>query len=269
LSELMADRSAELLGWRAGRAGFPLLLKFLDAHQPLSVQVHPGDAQAARLNPPDLGKTEAWFVLHAEPGSVIYAGLKRGFDRRAFEREVRRGTTELCLHRIEPRAGDCVFIPAGVVHALGAGLMVAEIQQSSDTTYRLFDWNRLGPDGLPRVLHVEQALDVIDYEYGPVSVQRPWPTARAFVERLVECDKFVWDRWRFSGDESIAGDGRCHLVAVTRGSVAVAGDPVGHPLERGHTMLIPAACPEVRLSAAGECELLDAYLPSGEPRRNQ
>jgi mannose-6-phosphate isomerase len=261
LGELTAKRSDELLGSPASQAGFPLLLKFLDAHQPLSVQVHPDDVQAARQNPPDRGKTEAWYVLHADPGSVIYAGLKRGFDRRAFEREVRRGTTELCLHRIEPREGDCVFIPAGVVHALGAGLMVAEIQQSSDTTFRLFDWNRLGPDGQPRLLHVDQALHVIDYEHGPVFVQRPQPTGKAFVERLVECDKFVWDRWRFTGEESIGGDGRCHLLAVAKGSITITGDPAGAPLERGQTMLIPAACPALRLSAAEDCELLDAYLP--------
>src|SRR5207245_2472669 len=111
---------------------------------------------------PDLSKTEAWVVLHAEPGSLIYAGLKRGFDRAALQREVQRGTTELCLHRLEPKPGDCLFIPAGTVHALGAGLLVAEIQEASDTTFRLFDWNRVGPDGNPRPLHVEQALATID-----------------------------------------------------------------------------------------------------------
>src|SRR5690606_25050283 len=122
---------------------FPLLFKLLDAQKTLSVQVHPDDRRAALLNPPDYGKTEAWVVLDAEPGSLIYAGLKRGFDRHALAREIARGTVELCLHRFEPQPGDCVFIPAGVVHALGTGLLIAEIQQSSDTTYRLFDWNRV------------------------------------------------------------------------------------------------------------------------------
>ena len=116
-----------------------------------------------RLTPPDLGKTEAWLILDAQPGSRIYAGLKFGFGRAELRREVERGRTELCLHSFEARAGQCLFIPAGTVHALGAGLLVAEIQQASDTTYRLFDWNRTGPDGQPRKLHVEEALAAIDY----------------------------------------------------------------------------------------------------------
>jgi mannose-6-phosphate isomerase len=238
-----------------------LLFKFLDANQQLSVQVHPNDLQAARQQPPDRGKTEAWYILHADAGSVIYAGLKRGFDEAALRREVQRRTTELCLHRIEPRVDDCVFIPAGVVHALGAGLMVAEIQQSSDTTFRLDDWNRLGPDGRPRPLHIDQALQVIDYRHGPVAVQRPQPTRVDHVERLVECDKFVWDRWRFRETVQLGGDDRFHLLAVVAGSIVVADDPTGQPLARGDTMLIPAACSAVRLNSADESVLLDAYLP--------
>ena len=152
------------------------MFKFLDAQKTLSVQVHPNDDQAARLDPPDLGKTEAWVVLAAEPGSRIYAGLKRGFDRHALEREVHRGTCELCLHSFEPQPGDCVFIPAGTVHALGAGLVVAEIQQASDTTFRLFDWNRVDRDGKPRPLHIRESLDTINYLRGQVQPQTPAAT---------------------------------------------------------------------------------------------
>ena len=155
LGDLRADRGQELFGRHHPQSRFPLLFKFLDCEKMLSVQVHPDDAQAAQLTPPDFGKTEAWVVLAAEPNSVIYAGLKRGFDRHALEREVHRGTCELCLHRLEPKPGDCLFLPAGAVHALGAGLVIAEIQQTSDATFRLFDWNRLGADGKPRPLHVE------------------------------------------------------------------------------------------------------------------
>src|SRR4029079_15951455 len=126
--------------------------------------------------------------------SVVYAGLKRGFDRAALEREVHRGTTELCLHKFEPRGGDCIFIPAGTVHALGAGLLVAEIQQASDTTYRLYDWNRLGPDGKPRALHVEQGLAATDFSAGNVGPRPPVPTSELGLERLVECEKFILDR---------------------------------------------------------------------------
>ncbi len=272
LAELVRSHSHDLLGRHAPLPRFPLLFKFLDCNHALSVQVHPNDEQAKKLDPPDLGKTEAWVILAAEPGSVIYAGLKPGFDRSALEREVHRGTTELCLHKVEPRVGDCIFIPAGTVHALGAGLVVAEIQQASDTTYRLFDWNRVGAGGQPRQLHVEQSLDVIDYDAGPVSPQVPRSTQRPYVERLVECDKFLLDRWRLreagvspAGDNgseelSIGGDGRFHIVAVLDGEVRLSGDPSGRPMQKGDTALIPACLTE-SLEVGPEAILLDAYLP--------
>jgi mannose-6-phosphate isomerase len=261
LGELVRERADELLGRHAPLARFPLLFKFLDAHKTLSVQVHPDDVQAERLDPPDLGKTEAWVVLDAQPGSLIYAGLKRGFDRAALERELTRGTCELCLHRFEPKPGDCIFLPAGMVHAVGAGLVVAEIQQSSDVTYRLFDWNRAGPDGRPRTLHVEQALAAIDFDYGPAAPQTPGPGAGPHVERLVECDKFVLDRWKVTSPEAIGGDDRCHLLAVLEGELMIAGDPDERPLKKGDTALVPASLGATELRPRGPTVLLDAYLP--------
>ncbi len=152
LGDLVRLRAAELFGRCHPQANFPLLVKFLDAAQSLSVQVHPNDEQAARLDPPDLGKTEAWYILAADPGSRIYAGLRPGVEREQLAEAIAQGTCEKMLHCFEPKAGDCLFIPAGTVHALGAGLLVAEVQQSSDTTFRLYDWNRVGPDGKPRAL---------------------------------------------------------------------------------------------------------------------
>ena len=261
LQTLVAEHGAELLGRHHPQDRFPLLFKFLDCQRVLSVQVHPNDEQGAKLTPPDLGKTEAWIVLDVQPGALVYAGLKRGFDQDALAREVSRGTTELCLHQFTPQAGDCIFIPARTVHALGAGLLVAEIQQASDTTYRLFDWNRVGPDGKPRALHVAESLATIDYSAGPVSPQIPQPTSRPHVEQIVACDKFIVDRWKFSGSESLAADDRCHLLVVLAGEVRVENDPTGKPLVGGETMLVPAACLPVKLSAANECTLLEICLP--------
>lgn len=261
LNELVRELGPRLLGAGAS-ARFPLLFKFLDAHQALSVQVHPNDEQAARLVPPDLGKTEAWVVVHADPGSVIYAGLKRGFDRAAFVREVQRGTTELCLHRFEPRVGDCVLIPAGTVHALGAGLVIAEIQQASDTTFRLFDWNRVGADGRPRQLHIEQALGVIDFARGPVVPQTPQPTGRPGVERLVDCDKFVLHRWRVSpatSCEPLGGDGRLRILVVLEGAARFDGDEV---LTKGQTALLPAGAAAVPVTPLEPTTLLEIAPPS-------
>ena len=261
LSELVTLHGQALLGRHAPQQQFPLLIKFLDAHSQLSLQVHPDDARAARLTPPSRGKTEAWVILAAEPGSYLFAGLRRGIDRALLTHEVARHTCELCVERIQPRPGDCYFLPAGVLHALGPGLLVAEVQQTSDVTYRLYDWNRLGPDGKPRALHIEEALDAIDYDFGPVSAARPQPTDRPFVERLVACDKFVLDRWKFSQKASAGGDQRAHVIMVLSGAVEVAGDPVAAPLETGGVLLLPAGIAAVEMRPRGEVVLLDAYLP--------
>jgi mannose-6-phosphate isomerase len=262
LNEIAAQSGAELFGSQPVQPRFPLLFKFLDANAPLSVQVHPNDAQAAKCDPPDRGKTEAWIILAADPGSVIYAGLKRGFDRPALEREIARGTVELCLNRIEPKAGDCILLAAGLVHAIGAGLLIAEIQQSSDMTYRLFDWNRLGPDGKPRPLHVREALDVIDFDRGPISPTAPMSTERQYVTRLAACDKFVVDRWQIALPREAAGDGRFHILSVIEGAISVDGDATGRPLKMGETILLPASAGPARLDPQPpNAVLLDIYLP--------
>jgi mannose-6-phosphate isomerase len=256
LGELVASRGAELLGRHHPLPRFPLLVKFLDARETLSVQVHPDDAAAARATPPDSGKTEAWVVLAAEPGATIYAGLKPGVDRPHLAAAIEQGTCAECLHGFQPQPGDCVFLPAGTVHALGAGLLVAEIQQASDITYRLFDWNRVGSDGKSRALHVEQGLAAIDYSRGPVG-----PQMASSAARLVACDKFVLDRWEIDSPQSIQCDGRCRIITILEGAVEIAGDPAGSPLARGGTALLPACLGDVRLKPLGKTVFLDACLP--------
>ena len=262
LGDLVRRHGAELLGDHAPLKQFPLLFKFLDAQKDLSVQVHPNDQQAAQLVPPDRGKTEAWIVLHAEPGSRIYAGLQPGVDRAALERAVADGTADACLHCVPAQVGDCLLIPAGTVHAIGAGLVIAEIQQSSDTTYRLYDWNRVGPDGQPRELHVAAALEVTDFERGPVNPLITIPAAEANVTPLARCDKFVVDRRQSALPLTIGGDSRCHLLVPESGSVSLAGDPTHAPLEPGQTALIPAAAGTCRVTPDGQATLLDIYLPA-------
>jgi mannose-6-phosphate isomerase len=261
LHELVTGHGPALVGRHHPQRQFPLLFKYLDCQQTLSVQVHPNDDQAARLDPPDLGKTEAWVVLSAEPGSRIYAGLKPGVDRPTLERELARGTCEACLHQFEPRVGDCLLIEAGTVHALGAGLLVAEIQQASNTTYRLFDWNRLDRDGNARPLHIQQSLDTIDYSRGPVDSITPQPTDRPSVERLIACDKFVLDRWRLDSSQRLANDDRFHIIADIQGKVLVQADESENELQRGDTLLIPASCRQIEFVPQGRAVLLDMYLP--------
>ncbi len=244
----------------------PLLLKYLDCQRVLSVQVHPDDDYAAGMQPPDLGKTEAWYVISAQPGAKLYAGLKEGVDVRALKFAIEAGTLQDCLHVIEPQAGECVFIPAGTVHALGAGVLVAEIQQASNTTFRLFDWNRVDKDGIPRALHVSQGLDVIDFERGPCEIQTPQTTRQAGRTRLVECEKFVLDRLQSPAEMQIAGDQRFHLLTAPHGPVEIRWDTVNHsPLETlqvGESVLLPAAMPPIEVTfRQPQSVLLDMYLP--------
>ena len=169
LQERLGER---LLGQAAASGNFPLLIKLLDANRWLSVQVHPDDAYAHE-HAGEPGKTELWIILHAEPGAELIYGLKAGVDRERLAQAAATGAIERMLHRVPIRAGDAVYLPAGTVHALGPGAIVAEIQQNSDTTYRLYDWGRAAADGHPRPLHLQQALDVIDWRVVEPEIARP------------------------------------------------------------------------------------------------
>lgn len=265
LHTLVEEYGSELLGrhspQQALQKRFPLLFKFLDAQKNLSLQVHPNDQQAQKLDPPDLGKTEAWVVLAAEPGSKVYAGLKPGVDREQLAQHATTGIVDQCVHQFEPRAGDCLLLEAGTVHAVGAGLLIAEIQQSSDTTYRLFDWNRLGTDGQPRELHIEQSLATIDFARGPVSAQIPQPTGTPGCERLVECNKFILDRWQTAEPFTCGGDDRCHLLAIVEGTAKLAGDMAEAPFQKGCSALLPASCGTTEIRPQGRVVVLDMVMP--------
>lgn len=267
LAELLAAYGPEVLGPHHPLPRFPLLLKFLDARRTLSVQVHPNDAQAALLDPPDLGKCEAWVVLAAESGSRIYSGLKAGVDRNELAARLAAGDCEACLHSFEPAVGDCVLIPPGTVHALGEGLLIAEIQQSSDTTYRLFDWNRTGADGRPRQLHIEEALAVIDFDCGPVEpVKTESPRQQASSqqasssERLVSCDKFTLDRWQLTSPAQVNAAGNFSIITVISGEVEIDGDPADRPLGVGQTALLPASLGDAAVRPLSPAVLLVSSL---------
>jgi len=162
---------------------YPLLMKILDACEDLSIQVHPPASVASSLGGDP--KTEMWYIVHAEPGSKIYAGLKNGVTSSLFEQSMNNGSVADCVQILSPESGDCLFIPSGMIHAIGAGLLIFEIQQNSDTTFRVFDWNRLGLDGQPRQLHLLQSLQSIDFVAPPPTFQ--YPDNRG---TLVQCDFF-------------------------------------------------------------------------------
>ncbi len=259
LGQIVGERGSELFGHRPP-AAFPLLFKFLDARRVLSVQVHPDDERAARLDPPDRGKTEAWYVVAAEPGSRIYAGLKPGVGPAELAAAIRAGTCEQVLHAFEPARGDCVFIPAGTVHAIGAGLLVAEIQQSSDVTYRLFDWNRTGPDGRPRPLHVEAGVEAVT-RTGPVGPVSPGATVDPAVRRLVSCEFFTLDEVRPTGGWSCGDQGGCEFLAVLAGGVRLPDRWSLPPLGPGDCVLLPASAGAQEIDVEAGTTVLRVVVP--------
>lgn len=264
LSSLVSDHADWLLGSDADSVkslrSFPLLLKYLDCNRVLSVQVHPDDEYGLRMEKPDLGKTEAWYIVDADPDSLVYAGLKAGVDRQTFAEAIHTGRTAEMLHSFHPDPGDIVFIPAGTVHALGAGLLVAEIQQSSDTTFRVFDWDRVGDDGKSRQLHVEQALEVTDYASGPVEARRG-ADGEAGLQSVVCCDKFVLKLLQ-TGEATVAGDDKFHILTVPRGKAVLQAETGEVELTTGSTLLLPAAISECNVTVGPDSVLMAAHLPA-------
>jgi mannose-6-phosphate isomerase len=267
LRQLVEKKTRELFGAERICKQFPLLIKFLDAHDRLSLQVHPNDELAVKYDPQENGKTEAWVIIEAEPRSRLYAGLKEGVGRDELDSALQAGTAEDLLHSFTVTAGDCVFIPAGTVHAIGEGILLAEIQQMSDITFRLFDWGRLGSDGEPRELHIEDGLAATDFTRGPVSRVLPQTITERdghTLEELVRGEYFVIHRHTLQNQASttFASDNRFHVLMVVEGGVTLhcAGETM--TLERGRTALIPAECDgEVRLEAHDGAVVVDSFLP--------
>ena len=248
---LMENHAADLLGDARPQSGrFPLLLKILDAQEKLSLQVHPPAAAASALAGEP--KTEMWYVAEAIPGAELYVGLKRGVTRTEFEQRIKDGTVAECFHRIGVQAGDSMFLPSGRVHALGAGLVIFEIQQNSDTTYRVFDWNRLGLDGKPRELHIPQSLASIDFDDCEPSL-----LPRAFALKGVQRVKPLVNDPLFAveAQESAAGTSvpllpkKMQIVALLAGRVRVSNDTGSLALAAGQFCLVPASLAQVTVQA--------------------
>ena len=251
LRQLMESHREELLGPAAGRFDrFPWLIKLLDAEDWLSVQVHPNEEDVQRWLPGEGAKSEAWLVLDAKPGSGIYAGLKPGVGPSEFSAMLEQGTVGQCLHFFEAEPGDLLYLPAGTVHAVGGGVLLAEIQQTSDATFRLFDWNRKDADGRSRPLHIEQGLACIDWHQGP---RDPIPTrfreglAGEWRAPLVRCPYFEIDALCRQTPFSIGGESRLQSLIVTasqgrfdNGDFVMAGDSWVLPASMAPMMLHPA-----------------------------
>ena len=258
LRELLADDPRRILGSAAAPHGrFPLLLKFIDARQELSVQVHPTDDQAHAKRPGTAGKTEAWVILDADPAtSRIYAGFRPGVTADTFRAALAAKTTPQTLHSFTPRPGDCVFLSAGTVHAIGANVLLFEVQQTSDTTYRLYDWDRVdAKTGKPRELHVADGLDCSDFAAGPCDPVDPEPDGGR--ERLVGCGHFTLHRVTTDTPVSLGAAGECRAVVVTAGRGRLGGEAAGF----GDVVLLPAEVGACELAPDGPMTVLECGLP--------
>ncbi|MCB0208719.1 MAG: class I mannose-6-phosphate isomerase [Anaerolineae bacterium] len=263
-TDLVGHRSQEMLK----RGKFPLLIKLLDANKPLSVQVHPKDDYANAHENGELGKTEMWHILYAKPGADLIYGLKAGVTPESFRENIENGTLEKCLHQLPVLPGDSVFIPAGSVHAIMDGIVLAEIQQNSDTTYRVYDWNRVDADGNSRPLHIDKAIDVINFdqvEPGPYiseMIEKNDSYRREFITR---CPYFHVERWRFAeGIHTFTGncDGSTFEIwGVMSGRMIVSWDGNLMPLKAVRFGLLPAALGDYEVEVTGPATLLRVYIP--------
>src|ERR1700722_6763371 len=239
---LMENHARELLGDAkpTSENRFPFLIKILDAREKLSLQVHPPAAKAAELKGEP--KTEMWFIADAAPGAELFVGLKRGVTRAEFEKKIADGSVADCFHRVPVHAGDTMFLPSGRVHAIGTGLVIFEIQQNSDTTYRVFDWNRTGLDGKPRELHIAQSLASIDFnDFEPKLVETKFITDGQVQKRvLVEDPLFNVETWKMnSGAQGLLKSRKLQIVAVTKGEIEIQGGSATVNLSAGQFSLIP------------------------------
>jgi mannose-6-phosphate isomerase len=275
LRDLLETQALSLLGREAVACGwgrrFGLLLKFIDATDRLSVQVHADDAFVAAHEPHESGKHECWVILRAEPEAWLVHGLKAGVTRESFAAAVRRGDVEEFLQFRQVKVGDVIWVPAGTVHSIGPGIVLAEIQQSSDLAYRLYDWGRMGLNGKPRTLHVEEALSSLRMPGEVVPSGGRGKTAEEtglVIEHLVDCPAFsvsriALDRRPWAGETHDA----LTAMMVLAGSARLATAEASMDIRAGDTLMVPADAGEYALENAEGLTVLVVAPPGKAPQR--
>ena len=265
LDDVVKSYPLEILGKQVSAAGpvMPLLIKFIDANEKLSIQVHPEDAYARKYEN-DMGKTEAWYVVRAARGAKIICGLKRKTAPEEIRAGLKNNNLENLLNEFPVKAGDCIFVPAGTVHAIESGVVLYEVQQASDVTYRLYDWGRMGDDGKPRALHVEESLKVLNFEdtadhrTAPVHIHGKGFTR----EVLAGCAYFMLEKYYITGETEQPHPGRFEIITAIAGEGALFCQGREMKVKTGETILVPAAAGAYRLKAAEKpLECLVAYVP--------
>ncbi len=256
LADLRAELGDALTGPIDPTRLFPVLTKIIDAREPLSVQVHPDDAYAQRIEHQPNGKTECWYILDCEPGAELVLGWARDTSREEYERRVADGTLGDILRRVPVHPGDAFYLPAGTLHAIGAGIRLFETQQASDLTYRIFDWNRVGADGTPRELHVKKAGDVLDFRATfPGAVKQLSYDADGLAHTLLIANEdFLVERITIArGDAYVDTDGLPLTITTMDAHLRVdTAENASALLEPWQTVVTPASSPRIALVPGGE-----------------
>lgn len=265
LADVIKTHREALIGTSLpGEPDFPLLNKFIDANELLSVQVHPNEISAAEIEGAE-AKTEAWYVIHADPGATLIKGLKADVTKELFEEAIHRNTIPETLNSIPVSSGDMVFVPAGCVHAMGKGLVICEIQQNSDTTFRVYDWGRVGQDGKPRQLHIEQALRSINFHDRSPDKVPPVTTARGnnTYAYMVACPYFAVQvlTCREAAEESTGGRRFESLMIADGAGKILTGNGDETPVSLGDSVLMPACVGDYVIEPADHCVIIRIYVP--------
>ncbi len=267
VSGIAREHHDALLGVRVAGDTLPLLYKFVDASEKLSVQVHPSDEQARKYGWDERGKTECWYIVNADPDARMVVGFKPGVEREDVERAVRDGTLDTLLNEIDIAAGDVLFIPAGTVHAILGGTLLYEVQETSDATLRLYDWGRVDTDGKPRPLHVDESLRVLETPYHEQHRIPPLPlvTGTPAVSCAVRaaCRYFVLQEYTFEADSPIELVPRSsfQVLTVVAGETTVSTSGGSCSAELGRTVLVPAESKRATLAATAGARILVSWVP--------
>ena len=265
ISQLLAQFPEQVMGTLAGRfRRFPLLLKFLDAREMLSVQVHPADTRTDLLPAGETGKTEAWVVLQAGPKSRVYAGLKPGTTEAGLRQALANGGVADQLACITPQPGDAVFLPAGMVHSLGGDIVVFEVQENSDVTFRLYDWNHVdAKTGKPRALQVDQALACIDFGERAGGLLAPVieTTTPVECERLFHCEQFWLSRLHGDSPFTAGAAGVPRVLVCIEGTGQIEHGSATHAVGKGDVFLLPAVAGPCAFRPSGTVNVLKIEIP--------
>ncbi len=261
LQELVSNYGKDLIGKKIAQQfgdTFPLLIKFLDARQDLSIQLHPNDALAKERHN-SFGKTEMWYVLQADDDAELIVGFKEGISKKDYLEALQEGTLPAVMNSVKVTEGDTFFIEVGRVHAIGAGCMIAEIQQTSDITYRVYDWDRVDADGNSRELHTELALDAINFDM-EADCKAKYTRNLNNANELVSCDYFTTSLIPLNGTLEVENTFDSFMIYMcTKGDAQLTSDGGNVVISEGETLLVPACIDQFTLIGT-DCELLQVYV---------